>query len=77
MGISLLGAVEGNHQVSVLLADSSVEDEARQWLWEQDERTCSFVDGVSPAIIRRRRIRQALAFVGDFSAAGYVEVRLP
>jgi predicted nucleic acid-binding protein len=35
----------------------------------------SFVDATSFAVMRRRRIREALAFDGDFNAAGFVEVR--
>jgi predicted nucleic acid-binding protein len=35
----------------------------------------SFVDATSFAVMRRRRIREALALDGDFNAAGFVEVR--
>jgi predicted nucleic acid-binding protein len=34
-----------------------------------------FVDATSFAIMRALRIREALAFDGDFSAAGFVELR--
>ena len=40
-----------------------------------DERRYSFVDATSFALMRRRRITDALAFDGDFSAAGFVELR--
>lgn len=40
-----------------------------------DERECSFVGAVSFACMRRRRIRHALAFDGDFTAAGFTELR--
>jgi predicted nucleic acid-binding protein len=33
------------------------------------------VDATSFASMRRRRLREALAFDGDFRAAGFVEVR--
>ena len=55
--------------------DERHEDEAWSWLDRHDERAYSFVDATSFAVMRRRRIREALAFDGDFSAAGYVEVR--
>ncbi len=43
---------------------------------DDDERTYSFVDATSFAVMRRNRIRDALAFDGDFSAAGFVEFRV-
>jgi len=33
------------------------------------------VDATSFALMRRRRLHEALAFDGDFAAAGFVEVR--
>lgn len=51
------------------------EQDAWRWLNRRDEREYSFVDATSFAIMRRRRMREALAFDGDFSAAGFVEVR--
>lgn len=61
--------------LSVLHVDDGLEDEAWNWLRRHDERPYSFVDATSFALMRRRRIREALAFDGDFSAAGFVEVR--
>jgi uncharacterized protein len=52
-----------------------VEDEAWGWLERHDERAYSFVDATSFAVMRRRRIAEAFAFDGDFSAAGFVELR--
>jgi len=52
-----------------------VEAAAWEWLARHDERVYSFVDATSFAIMQRNRIREAFAFDGDFSAAGYVEVR--
>jgi uncharacterized protein len=40
-----------------------------------DQRECSFVDATSFAVMRRRRIREALAFGGEFGAAGFIELR--
>ncbi len=54
---------------------SAVETEAWRWLRARAEREYSFVDASSFAVMRRRRIREALAFDGDFNAAGFVEVR--
>lgn len=35
----------------------------------------SFVDACSFAVMRRLRLREVVAFDGDFSAAGFVELR--
>ena len=53
----------------------AIEREARAWLRRHDERAYSFVDATSFAVMRRERLGEALAFDGDFSAAGFVEVR--
>lgn len=55
--------------------DEGLEAEAWRWLARHDERAYSFVDASSFAIMRRLRLREALAFDGDFGAAGFVEVR--
>jgi predicted nucleic acid-binding protein len=47
----------------------------RSWLRRHDEREYSFVDATSFVFMRSRRIRSALAFDGDFSAAGFEELR--
>jgi len=52
-----------------------VEMEAWSWLLRHDEREYSFVDATSFAVMRRRRVRHALAFDGDFAAAGFIELR--
>ncbi|TMF89733.1 MAG: PIN domain-containing protein [Chloroflexi bacterium] len=61
--------------VTVVHVDDATEVEAWRWLRARSEREYSFVDATSFAVMRRRRIREALAFDGDFNAAGFVEVR--
>jgi len=51
------------------------EAAAWDWLRKHDERVYSYVDATSFRVMRDRRMREALAFDQDFSAAGYVEVR--
>ncbi len=55
----------------------SREQETRAWAWlrKRDERSYSFVDATSFAVMRDRRLREALAFDRDFAAAGFVEVQ--
>jgi predicted nucleic acid-binding protein len=61
--------------LEIVHVDDSTEADAWLWLRRHDERDYSFVDATSFAVMRRRRIREALAFDGDFNAAGFVEVR--
>jgi predicted nucleic acid-binding protein len=55
--------------------DSALEDQAWAWLRIHDERPYSYVDATSFALMGKLRIREALAFDGDFAAAGFVELR--
>jgi predicted nucleic acid-binding protein len=67
--------IRRSQRTSIERVDVRDEDEAWGWLARHDERTYSFVDATSFAIMRRRRVGEALAFDGDFTAAGFVEVR--
>ncbi|MGQ0624442.1 MAG: type II toxin-antitoxin system VapC family toxin [Sporichthyaceae bacterium] len=55
----------------------SEADHSAAWAWlaAHDEREYSFVDAVSFTVMTRRQVGEALAFDGDFTAAGFVEVR--
>lgn len=64
----------GGH-VSVKRVAGDLEDEALLWLRKHDEREYSFVDATSFAFMRAKGITEALAFDGDFAAAGFVELR--
>ena len=55
--------------------EPELEEEAWTWLRRHDERPYSFVDATSFVLMRKLRIREALAFDGDFAAAGFVELR--
>ena len=66
-----------SRRVNLAQVDSNQEDDAWEWLGRHEERAYSFVDATSFVLMRSRRIREALAFGGDFSAAGFVEVRPP
>lgn len=68
-------AVSASPKLTVVRVETSTEDEAWEWLRRHDDRTYSFVDATSFALMRRRRIMEALAFDGDYTAAGYIEVR--
>jgi predicted nucleic acid-binding protein len=73
--VSAVEAIQGSPKVTTIRVDEATEHEAWDWLRRHDEREYSFVDATSFAVMRRRRVRQALAFDGDFAAAGFIEVR--
>jgi predicted nucleic acid-binding protein len=75
VGVAFLQHIESTPRLRVEFADRDVEAEALLWLRRHDERAYSFVDATSFALMRRLRIREALAFDGDFAAAGFVELR--
>lgn len=67
--------IEQSDAVDAIHVPADVEEEAWRWLERHDERAYSFVDATSFAVMRRRGLLEALAFDGDFAAAGFVEVR--
>lgn len=73
--VRFVDRVESSRRLTVIRVGEPEETEAWRWLRRHDERIYSFVDATSFAVMRRRRIREAFAFDGDFAAAGFVEVR--
>jgi len=73
--VAFLDAVEAAPWLAVERIDEPLEREAWAWLRRHDERSYSLVDATSFAVMRRQRLREALAFDGDFTAAGFIEVR--
>jgi predicted nucleic acid-binding protein len=73
--VACLRALRDVPTLTIVHVDEATEQDAWRWLERRDEREYSFVDATSFAVMRRRRMREALAFGGDFSAAGFVELR--
>lgn len=76
--VDFLDRVESLGRAGRLVTQRVTEAQERtawDWLRRHDEREYSFVDATSFRVMRDRRLREALAFGGDFSAAGFVEVR--
>ena len=73
--VHFLDHLERSPRIEVIAVDADLETDALSWLRRRDEREYSFVDATSFAVMRKRRIREALAFDGDFAAAGFVELR--
>ena len=61
--------------VDVVSVSEDQEAQALRWLRRHDEREYSFVDATSFALMRSLKIRDSLAFDGDFAAAGFAELR--
>lgn len=70
-----LDRIEGSPRVELLHVSRELEEDSWRWLRRHDEREYSFVDATSFALMRSLRIRDALAFDGDFAAAGFTELR--
>ena len=73
--VAFLDMLEASSRVQVAWIDQEIERTAVRWLRRHNEREYSFVDATSFAFMRANRIQSALAFDGDFQAAGFVELR--
>jgi len=74
--LAFLDRQRRSHQLEVVWTTAQVEERALAWLRDHDEREYSFVDATSFALMRSLKIRRALAFDGDFTAAGFEELRI-
>ena len=70
-----LDLLENSVSIRVVHLGLETERAAISWLRRHDEREYSFVDATSFAFMRENRISEALAFDGDFTAAGFTELR--
>jgi uncharacterized protein len=75
VAIGWLDSVVAERDVIVERIDEELETDAWAWLRVHDERSYSFVDATSFALMRKLRITDVLAFDGDFAAAGFNELR--
>ena len=73
--VDFLDSIDRSPRVRLLFVSEEVETATLRWLRRHDEREYSFVDATSFALMRSLRIREALAFDGDFTAAGFRELR--
>ena len=73
--VDFLDALDRSPRVRVISASEEIEASALRWLRVHDEREYSFVDATSFAVMKALRIHDALAFDGDFTAAGFRELR--
>jgi predicted nucleic acid-binding protein len=73
--VRFLDRAAASPRLSVVHVSPDLEEVAIAWLRRHDERRYSFVDATSFALMRSMKIKDALAFDGDFSAAGFRELR--
>jgi uncharacterized protein len=73
--VNFLDLIERTVRLQIVFVSEQLEGQALRWLRRHDEREYSFVDATSFALMRSLRIKEALAFDGDFEAAGFVELR--
>jgi predicted nucleic acid-binding protein len=73
--VEFLDALERSPRVQLFSITDKQDQQALKWLRQRDEREYSYVDATSFVLMKELRIREALAFDGDFSAAGFVELR--
>ena len=73
--MGFLDLLRRSPRLQVVPIDDELEERAWSWLGQHDERSYSFVDATSFALMRSMKIKDALAFDGDFSAAGFRELR--
>ena len=73
--VGLLERLRSGARLHVEHVSAQLEEDAWHWLRTRDEREYSFVDATSFAFMRAKGISEALAFDGDFAAAGFVELR--
>ncbi len=75
IAVHFLDRLARTTRVAVEHVTEQLEEQALRWLRRRDEREYSFVDATSFALMRELKIRESLAFDGDFTAAGFVELR--
>jgi uncharacterized protein len=71
-----LDAIAETRRLQLVFIAEQLEHAALEWLRRHDEREYSYVDATSFGVMRSLQIREALAFDGDFQAAGFVELRV-
>ena len=74
--VRFLDRADASPRLSIVHVSPELEEVAIKWLRRHDERSYSFVDATSFALMRSMKIKDALAFDGDFSAAGFRELRV-
>jgi predicted nucleic acid-binding protein len=73
--VRFLDALAASPRLRVVQVTERLEATALTWLRSHDEREYSFVDATSFAVMHAMGIDRTLAYDGDFTAAGFLELR--
>ena len=73
--VGFLDALRASLRLELVRVSESAEADAGAWLRQREDREFSWIDATSFATMRQLKIVEALAFDGDFSAAGFTELR--
>lgn len=73
--VDFLDGLAASPRLRVERVTADLEARALDWLRRHDEREYSYVDATSFTLMLHLRISEALAFDGDFAAAGFVALR--
>lgn len=73
--VGFLDALRASPRLELVRVSPAAEADAGAWLRHRDDREFSWIDATSFATMRELKIAEALAFDGDFSAAGFTELR--
>lgn len=73
--VRFLDLLAATPRLRVVHVSEAQEVAALDWLRAHGEREYSFVDATSFVVMRAQGLDRALAFDGDFTAAGFVELR--
>ena len=73
--VAFLDALESSPRLQIIPVEDSHENTGLRCLRQDDQREYSFVDATSFSLMRAHRLSEAFALDGDFTAAGFVELR--
>ena len=73
--VAFLDVLASSRRIRLVHVAEDLEGTSAEWLRQHDEREFSFVDATSFAVMRAERLTTAMAFDGDFTAAGFHELR--
>ncbi len=72
--ITFLESLRASPRITKVYADAPLEDEAERILRKYTDQDFSYVDAVSFALMRQRRLTEAFAFDKHFATAGFTRV---